>query len=323
MIRKYTHILLMQFVLCIASGFGQYNYDPIEMSYFPESWYFDPGTFKGAGSLPDSGLTAASETVFNEPMFCYPYHSGNVKSVSDTVSIVVSIVNYDTVDFSLSSYQPEAWFMPALWDLYLDPRKFQPRADTTVLSYTFAGWFNGLDNPVSQPSSITKNRGRPRYYLLYYVTNLPIGRNRLLMRGTANLITEVDMVVGYVRPIWVENPSSIADTLNAYGACFWRALRQKTFTAAVSWTDSMLAKHSTSLPGYMLRARGYSALGDSLNEGTALDSALAIFGRYGDAALGDTSTWNDYERHWYDANRKRVEFDRWKLIHSKKYLKNI
>jgi len=316
MIKKLVLTVPACCVLILSVCTGQSLREPPRVVYFPDNWFVDLAPYAGFENYPSSGLSAYADFGSNEPLYCYPLHSGHIKGVSDTVSIVVNLQNHDTIDYSITSYQPQSWFTPVIYDVMMNPSAFMPIGDSTVIHYSFQGWYDGLDHPITPPGVIVKERGYPSYHLLYYAWNLPVGTTRVLMTSTLNMPSGVTMLVNYVSPVWVVQSKTLADTLNAFGACATRALEKRNFTISSAWCDSMFSRNSKSVPAYMLRARtyGWNAANDSLLELTAHDSALAILNRFGDAALGDTSNWNKTQWLWYNASLQWETYRRWKLV---------
>lgn len=271
--------------------------------YESECWYVDPAPYNRLPNFPSSGLSAYSTLLPSEPINGYPYHSGVVKGVSDTVAIIVVLHNHDTTDFVIGSSQPQNWFMPVIYNPMMNPNKFDPFADTTLLKYSFQGWLLGFSSPVSPPSILPKGN-RTAYSLLYYIWNLPVGRSRLLMKGTANLPSNVTEQIDYVKPVWVAEPKILADTLNAFVARSWRAYFWHNYTTTLSLCDNMLAINPRCVPAYLMQGSiyGSKAMFDSLAYLNSLDSTISILQRYGDSALGDTTMWDIYQWHWYNAN---------------------
>lgn len=327
---KYTsltiNIVLSLFVVSFAFAQTRPARPPL-MLYEPEAWNDDPYPYVGF-QYPDSGIVAYTDIGFNEPLGCYPLRSGSVRGVSDTISVCVYIENLDTIDFNISLYSPEDWFMPEVYDVNLDPRVFSPMADTSTLTYSFKGWYIGIAEPVTTPDYIYKNRGKggkPTYNLKFNVWGTPLGKIRLLMVETAEMPTSVNMLTNYVRPRVVKEPNFMKDTLNAYGACFWRSYDSNDYTASLAWCDTMLYLNSSCIPAYYLKSivYKYDAQNDSLAELTALDSTIAILNRFGDPAMGDTSTWIIPEWNWYGYTKQMAVYRRWKVINGERGLMGL
>jgi len=286
-------------------------------NYDEQQWNIDLAPYGGFSSYPNSGLSAFSTFGANEPMDGYPGHPGQIKGISDTVAVWVRIQNHEASDFSIGSNQLQTWFMPVLYNPMLNPVEFLPFADSTLIKYSFKGWVDGHYWSISAPSSLPNKGGAQVYSLLYYVWNLPLGKTRLLMTKTVNMPTGVQLLIDYVRPVWVVEPKSLADTLNAFAACSDRAYARRDFTFALAWCDSMLLRHQTCVPAFMMKAgiNSYYQRNDSLSEKIALDSTLAILNRYGDSVLGDTADWTDQTWQWYRVKLESVTIQHWKSVH--------
>ncbi|MDP8241031.1 MAG: hypothetical protein P9X24_18220 [Candidatus Hatepunaea meridiana] len=286
--------------------------------YYPECWIGERYISNYLSDvMPDTGLFAIAGISYNEPSFGYPMHSGIVKGVSDTVMLVVEILNRSTEPFDISSYQADNWFIPVVYDVNLDPRKSNPIADTSGFGYSFEFWFDWYQRIVSQPEAIPySGDGNLKYYLVYYVWGLPFtDRVRLMMQKTNNAPPGFKLLIRQSSSLWIVKPVDLADTINAFAHCFHRARGfQRNLSAALAWTDSILALNPSSIVGYSLRSSVYSALKDSLSVVTAYDSTIAILERYGDPVLPDSADMNYYQNLWYDDLIKSTKFKRWNRI---------
>lgn len=275
--------------------------------YYQEGWYSDPAPYPSFGRYPTSGLSAYTEEIINEPFDCYPLHSGNQRGVTDTVAVAVNIQCNDTTDWAVGSNLPQTWFMPVIYNALTPPDRFQPIGDSTNIRYAFQGWMNSVSQVCPAPTVLPKDRGG-RYALLYYVWNLPLGRTRLLFVKTNNAPANLTMLLNYTKPVCIANPVSVADTINAYGAWFWRACQKGNFTLALGLCDSMLTRNQSCAPAYILKMHltGTFNLGDSLQAIRAADSTIAILQRYGDPAMGDPSKWGFDQRIWRQSHLEQM-----------------
>lgn len=292
-------------------------------TYWEEDWRGESFHF-GEDAYPDTGLFAITDKYSNEPMFCYPFHSGHVSGLSDTVEFVVHFKNRNSEAYDISSLQPEAWFTPVLYRVNDNPRKRYPIADTSNFDCSFQYWQNGMLEPVAKPQSIPSVHGsNTNYFLVYYAWNLPVGTNRLMMKTTSAAPEGVRSLVSNHGLVWVIKPVDLGDTLNAYGACFWWYLLADEDSSALAWTDTMLTYNPYSIPGYLLKAYAHSDLGDSLLKVTALDSAIAIAERYGDPVVPDSSDMNHYWKLWYGDILNHAKYYRWKHISGNQKASNL
>ena len=299
----------------------QPHYKPIQ--YTSELWRVEGSTI-GDDAFPDTGLFAITDAYPNEPFGCYPFHSGHVKGISDTTVFIVHFKNYNSTSYDISTQQPHTWFTPVLYEENLNPRFSNPKADTSQFDIGFQYWSNWGDDIVTQPTSIPSvGGGNEQYLLIYYVWNLPVGRNRLVMKKTAAAPSGFKLLVSNSGVVWVTNAKDLGDTLNAYGSCYWRAHYADNLTTALSWTDTMLTYNQYSIPGYLLKAYAHSDLGDSLEKVTALDSVIAIGERYGDPVVPDTSDMNMYWQMWYDDIMNHAKYYRWKHITGNEKISNL
>lgn len=136
-------------------------------SYFSECWRGE-GQKGGYWSdvWPDTGLFALSGPAYNEPASGYPMHSGIVKGVQDTVTVIVSLTNRNESSYDISSYQVDNWLMPVVFDMKDNPRHAVPLADTSKFKYSFDYWTDRFENIISQPDALPPAGGAGiRHYL--------------------------------------------------------------------------------------------------------------------------------------------------------------
>ena len=314
---KNSTLSLIWFLIGYSLAVSQTAPPARHYNYYSECWRGD-GQYGNYGSdvWPDTGIFAISGPTYNEPANGYPMHSGIVKGVSDTITVIVRLYNRNESAYDISSYQVDNWFVPVLFDIKDDPHDTVVLADTSKFEYSFAYWKDWFLNLTSQPDTLTVSGGSGRYNLLfYYVWGLPFqGRVRLIMQKTANAPDGFKMLIDEVQGVWITKPLSIADTINAYMGCSQRASARGNNTAALSWTDSILALNSTSIPGYWARARVYEDLGDSLNTVASYDSLLVILNRYGDPVMPDSADQNYHQWWWYKEMIEVNLFHRWRYI---------
>lgn len=269
-------------------------------------------------TMPDTGLVAWVDLSPNEPVKGYPMHSGIVESVSDTMTLNVHFWNRSDSGYNLSSYQPDNWFEPVIYDLNADPWKSEPLPEPIGFGYSFQYWKDWHNRIVTQPTVIPPQRGGgTEYYLTYYVWGLPAGRFRVMMEKSENAPSDFKLLLKNVPGVWITKPMYLADTLTAYAACFWRAYKLKDYNNALAWTDSILALNPNSVNGYSLKTYAYVGLRDSASIVACMDSVISILERQGDPLLPDTTDMNKWERMWYDDQLMIVRYCRWKQIYGK------
>ncbi len=261
---------------------------------------------------PDTGLFAIVDIWPNEPPGGYPMHSGYVKGISDTVVLDVELYNRNSNPFDISSYQPENWFVPVVYDIIQDPRNSTPIADTSDFDFEFKHWYDELYNVLTKPASIPySGNSNIRYRLKYYIWGLTDGRFRLMMKKTANAPSGFRLLVRHLPAAWITKPAFLADTLNAFAACASRAIYAGDYYSALDWGDSILAYNPPSVVEYRMKNFAYAGLNDSLNMVVTYDSTLAILNRYGDPVMSDSSKFTFYESIWYEDMINGVTMARW------------
>ncbi len=291
--------------------------------YRSECWMGEGYSYSD-DAFPDSGFFATTDIEPNEPLWGYPFHSGVVKGVSDTTIIAVHFRNFNDTPYGISSLLPKDWFTPVIYHQNSSPRTSKPIADTSNFDIGFKYWSNWGDDIVTQPKSIPPaGDGNEEYLSVYYVWNLPVGRNRLCMKTTSLAPTGFRLLISNTGIVWVTKPTDLADTLNAHNACFWRARLADDDSAALAWTDTMLTYNQYSIPGYLLNAYAHSDFSDSLAKVTALDSAIAIAERYGDPVVPDTSEMDVFWKLWYEDILNHMKYYRWKHITGNEKMINL
>lgn len=307
----------MCFLLLVASA-----EDPPKMPhprYYSEVWRGGPYDAPyPQESKPDTGLFAYVDLEPNEPVPGYPYHSGIVEGLSDTISLSVHFRNRNQSDYDISSYQPDNWFIPVIYDVNADPWKSQPLPEPSSFGYSFLYWENWFDDIVSQPSVIPySGEGNTRYHLVYYVWGIPSGRFRVMMKKTENAPADFRLLLKNVPSVWITKPQFLGDTINAFTACFWRSYYHREYNIALGWVDSIFKYNPFSIVGYFLQTAAYARKVDSLHMAISFDSTIAILERYGDPALPDSADMDRYHRMWYKDRLNQAEVGKWQLINRK------
>ncbi len=263
----------------------------------------------------DTGLLATIDHAPNEPVEGYPMRSGIVEGISDTFIVNVHLYNRNSEDYDISSYQPDNWFEPVIYDIHADPWKSHPLPQPYNFGYSFQYWKNWFEEIVTQPNVIPYSGNmNVRYSLVYYVWGLPAGRFRVMMEKTSYAPPGFRIILTNVPSTWIMKPTDLADTLTAFAACFWRAQKREDYNTALSWTDSIFAHNSNSVIGYALKTYADASLRDSTALLADYDSTLAILERQGDPLLPDTSDMNKWERMWYDDQLMITRYTRWRHV---------
>jgi len=158
--------------------------------YVQESWRGVDGAYTGKFTTelqPDTGLYAMIDLQPNEPFPGYPYHSGIVEGLSDTILLVVNLFNRNDSAFDISSYQPDNWFYPVIFDINVNPYESHPLPEPSNFGYSFKYWYTHRDGIVTQPSEIKRSAGLNKIYsLYYYIWGIPTGRYWVTMKKTEN-----------------------------------------------------------------------------------------------------------------------------------------
>lgn len=283
--------------------------------YLAESWRGVNGAYGGnfvQETNLDTGLYASIDLDPNEPYPGYPYHSGIVEGLSDTIVLIVSIDNRNVTAYDISSYQPDNWFYPEIYDINVDPTKSHPLQEPSRFGYSFKHWYTHHYGIVSQPTEIPPMLGGfNRYELCYYIWGIPAGRYWVTMKKTENAPDGFKLLANTMPATWITKPTMLADTLNAFIAMYIRAEMYGNYTICRNLVDSVLTYNPTSIPGWELSTRTYCSLKDSLNMIVTFDSTLAILNRYGDPALPDSAKMDRFQRTWYQDFINLTTYFRW------------
>lgn len=293
---------LLQY-LCIVTFIGLPAFpaqaQPDESYYNAIDWM--PQYYSGpyhSDPAPNLSFYSESSTIGGtEPSYGYPMRSGLQFGLSDTVMLWVTLTNSTLSPITISG-TPSQWFTPVLFDFEVDPHVVYPIADSSDLDWKFIGWQTyGTSVNITQPASIASGT---QYNLVYYVWGLPVGNTRLQVRKTSNAPSTLVNLIGFGGDVWVTQPQQMADTLNAFAACYWRAyLNHSSQTNQMRWVDSILVKNPKSLVGYQLKQSTFSAFSDSIGTLAAFDSLLAISNSYRDPVMSDTTKFTGWHWAWY------------------------
>ena len=307
-------LLVASFTLVVAQTEPQWEHP----RYYSECWrgaeaYAADGWTTDV--YPDTGLFAECSVMPNEPIGAYPYHSGIVKGVSDTTIIYVEFHNRNQTGYNISSVSPETWFTPVLWPVGLDKWKMPPLTLPATFGWRFEYWLKNLELPSTKPASIPSEYdivSGYSYSLVFYCWGLPAGRYQLMMKKTGSAPSSFKLLKGDVTPVWITMPTSLADTISAYAACFYRAFDKRNKSACSYWANRILNRNPFSISGYWLRANQAAfPPPDTLTYFASVDSALAIINRYGDPLLPDSANMTGWVKTWYEDRKNGFAISRY------------
>ncbi len=235
---------------------------------------------------PDSGLVNRTYFSGDLPGLGYPFHKSIISGVNDTLNVAVTFVNSRvTQPYNLSGKDVGTWFEPTVYQLFVTDSGGPVFRDVTDLGFRLRGWYKGL-GPISTPTSIPA--GSARYFITFDIWDLPLGRYQICLSPTDNAPADFfGMSGGYVFEFY--KAQSLADTVNAYEACFLRMEWDANFSAADLWADSILMVHSKSVPGWALKARSSLALKDTVKAKSSYDNAIDYLNNDGDFLMPDST----------------------------------
>lgn len=257
----------------------------IPFQYHPRAWggyYYAECGDSPPG--PDSIRYTAVYFYGELPFYGYPYHRSLIAGLNDTLQASVVINNRADEPFPLAGTKYEQWYAPCVYTLSAVPG-FPPLRDSTELGYRIRGWYSGAKK-AAKPDTIPPHNDW--YSLVMDIWNLPEGLNQVCLLPTESVPKDIRaMAEGYVFQYYP--PQSLADTINAYEGCFWRAYYDKNFVGAGKWVDKILSLNPTAVPGWWLKADLELQRKDTAASKEALDKALAYFNAGADPAMPDST----------------------------------
>ena len=271
--------------------------------YHPESWRGENGAYQGffeMESKPGTGLFASIYFEPNIPIFGYPYHIGIVEGLSDTIVLIVSIDNRNESSYDISAYQPDNWLYTVTYSINDDPTNSQMLSEPSGFGYSFKHWYTFHHDIVSHPTEVPpESGGNDRCDLCYYIWGIPAGRYWVTMEKTEYAPDEFKILANSMNTTWINKPTNLANTLNAFISCFWRADKCDSSQAEMNWVDSILTYNPSSIPWWTLKRWTYQLQWDSLRVVSTFDSTIAIIKGYGDKVLPESIEMDSVIRSWY------------------------
>lgn len=300
--------LIYIFVLCllvITFVFAQVPSVSMRI-YWPGMWHDDEnwGEFQLGYWHPDSFLV--SWTVYSsDPSIGYPYHSGNVSGINDTVKVRVYFDNQTADDYGIGLGSPEEWFYPVLYDPYVDVFESSPLADTSDFEYRFDHWVTMINDVITtQPDTIHCRSSRrlgngANYGIIYSIWGVNPGTFRVILKPTSSLPSNIRLVLASAYNYFtITNGQNLADTLNSYSIIATSALLRREYTLFNTYVSNIYNLNLQSLPGWALRYHGYAAQADTTNALSALDSLLYNLENRLDPQIPDSSSMTSIHISW-------------------------
>ena len=278
-----------------------------QVGYWPDMPKYDSGEVNGyytQDPWPDSSFVGVFNTGPRE--MAYPYHSGIVEGINDTIEVWVTFRNRTRTRLSMAGYLLHDWIIPAVYDINTDLRGI-PAMDTSDFKYSFQTYSISLEFTQTAPDSIFGDECA----LLYHLWDIPPGRYQVRFFETSLAPPNFDMLLYGDGSLWITDPTSLADTICAFAKLSYRARMYGSYTVALSWADSILNRVPNSIVGWRMRAQGLGSTGDSSGYVSALDSVIIIGRDYRDGILPDSSTMNKYQHMFLNEMIRRSGVDRY------------
>jgi hypothetical protein len=249
-----------------------------------------------ATAWPDTGCYSIPEPHGHLPTGRgYPMRWAIFAGINDTVQFWVSLFNKTEKSYDVSDKDCEHWYVPKLYPLGAIGPGATPLDESDKLSYRIRGWFTGLYVRAWFAGFYLTERQKelvpdPFGYsgLVMDIWNLPQGRFQICLEPTDKVPADFAALPGGLTYEFYP-PRSVADSVNAYEGCFWRAIHDKDYDAAKRWVDAMLTINPTSVPGHWFKAFRALEVHDTATAKQALDDALKYLDNRNDPALPDST----------------------------------
>jgi hypothetical protein len=219
------------------------------------------------------------------PALGYPMKWAIFSGLNDTLSFWINFYNTSDTICHLGDKDCEHWYVPRLYPLgAIKPAV--PLDESDRLGYRIRGWFVGMD--MAEPQKEVPHLPSGGIGLIMNIWNLPEGRFQVCLEPTDKVPSGFPAMGGGLT-YELYPPRSVADSINGYWGCFWRAIWDKDYDAAERWVDAMLKINPTSVPAHSDKALLALQVHDTATAKQALDDALKLLADRADPALPDSS----------------------------------
>jgi hypothetical protein len=276
-------------------------------SYHPDEWIpleEHPACSKPQ-STPQTGLYSFPYFYGDSPVFGYPFHMSLMVGLNDTLHVNIEFFNHSGKEYSFKGENVEKWFAPQVYEMWVTDSAGPKLRTADELGYRMRGWAKG--RTIIPDQDIL--RDFQTVSIKFDFWNLPEGRNQLCLLPTGNEPEAFTLLTGgHVYEYYP--PHSMADSINAYEACFYRALQDSNFKAAEVWTDEILNLNPYSVPGWWLKAIYYSSVEDTASTKKALKTALEYLTNREDPCMPDSSKAQirEVEQRYVDFMEVKIKF---------------
>ena len=153
------------------------------------------------------------------------------------------------------------------------------------------------------------------YSMIFDLWNVPPGPHVVEFVNTTQAPEYFTMKrIGVDQYVYV-GANDVKDSLNAYAMIGYRQLYRGALTAALAWTDTILALNDSSITGWNLRGAVYEGQKDTTNAIDAFSRVISIINYNHDPAINLADSVATYEeRTWKVDERSRAAFRRYRLV---------
>ena len=242
--------ILVCCLVCSSQDFQEYpNYPPPSSSHYAP--FYSQGTwlpewtqnYANPRWQRDTLTNDAVEIIGRLPKYGYPLRWSIFSDVNDTLQMAVRLRNQTGKPYLLTGKSVDDWFVPQVFKLEQDIYNDEPLLDETKLSFRCR---------VHKGNHDTLNYKALGNILIYDVWNLPKGTYRLVAKTTENIPKEfIGRTTGNV--FGFEDAKDLADTTNAFEACYWRLKSDGNIEAAKEYIDKILQRNPTSIVGWAMK----------------------------------------------------------------------
>jgi hypothetical protein len=281
-------------------------------SYHPSQWREYENNHPACSwsqHTPDSGLYNHTYIAGDMPRRGYPYHKALIEGLNDTLTVIIALNNRSDTDYDLTNKKYDQWFAPQVYQMWVPDSGGPAFRDSTELKYRVRGWYTNRMR-IATPTKIPARS--PYYSFRLDIWNLPSeGRYQICILPTQNVASDFTATTnGYVFEYYPAQ--SLADSINAYEACFWRAYEDNDSTACSQWTNKILTINPKSVVGWWLVAFRSTVSGDTTGTKQALDKAIGYFYASTDPCMPDSTerALRTNEIEYLDWVRGRLNYSR-------------
>ena len=280
-------VMLASAMVGTRTIFGQTLGD-ILMIYTPEDGVDVPPAEACVSSTgwPDSGCYCIPEAFGYLSAVGYPMRWEIFSGLNDTVQFRINFYNTTDTVCDLADKDCEHWYVPRLYPFGAIGSGATPLDESDKLGYRIRGWFSGMD--MVEPQKELPHLPSGGIGLIMDIWNLPQGRFQICLEPTDKVPSGFAALTdGLSYELYP--PQSLADSVNGYEGCFWRAIHDKDYDAAERWVDAMLTINPTSVPGCWFKTIRALEVHDTVTAKQALDDALKYLDNRNDPAMPDST----------------------------------